>query len=172
MRPHVPLLACGVALLLVASGCLGAPGSTTGATGSSEPADTSASAAATGLPGDPVAWPDGPKERPDLPATLNESSVADYAESHEYRYVYNSLWFDASTEVTLECDLDGVERERDAWRATVTCTGYSDSDGTTDNGTITGTAAPHADYFTQTWVYWIDRDGDGDTVVHRVRPAE
>ncbi|MFC7070769.1 hypothetical protein [Halobaculum lipolyticum] len=172
MRPRDPLLACSLALLLVASGCLGAPGGRP-ATGT-DPVDTSPSPSpeATALPGDPVAWPDGPKERPPTPAALNESAVGDYAVTHEYRYVYNSLWFDRSTEVTVECDLDGVERERGAWRATVTCTGYSDSDGTTDDGTITGTPAPHADYFTQTWVYWIDRDADGDTVVHRVRAAD
>ena len=150
MRPRATLLACGIALLLVAGGCLGAPGSPAGTT---DPADASPTTAATPLPGDPVDWPDGPKERPPVPSTLTESSVGAYAETHEYRYVYNSLWFDASTEVTLECDLDGVERERDAWRATVTCTGYSDSDGTTGNGTITGTPAPHADYFTQTGGY-------------------
>ncbi|MFC7137449.1 hypothetical protein [Halobaculum litoreum] len=165
MRPRAPLPACCIALLLVASGCLGAPGAP------SAPADGSP-AAATALPGDPVAWPDGPKERPALPATLNESAVGSYALTHEYRYVYNSLWFDPSTEVTLECDLDGVARERGAWRATVTCTGYSNSDGHTDNGTITATPAPHADYFTQTWVYWVGDGEDGDTVVHRTRPEE
>ncbi|MFC7096655.1 hypothetical protein [Halobaculum marinum] len=164
-RPPRALLACSLALALVA-GCLGSPGT------SSPSATTSPSADSTSLPGDPVVWPDGPKERPPAPATLNESSVGEYAETHEYRYVYNSLWFDPSTEVTLECDLDGVDRDRGAWRATVTCTGYSNSDGRTDNGTITGTPGPHADYFTQTWVYWIDRSDDGDTVVHRVDAAE
>ncbi|SHG81535.1 hypothetical protein [Halobaculum gomorrense] len=171
MRPRTPpLLACGIALLLVTAGCLGAPGGRAdGPTATSSEAYTDASAtsvAAAGLPGEPVEWPDGPKTQPDPPATWNESSVGSFARTHEYRYVYNSLWYDESTEVSIECELDGVSRERDAWRAVVTCTASSNTGGDpVENGTATSTVM-HADYFTQTWAYWID--GETDTV-HRTR---
>ena len=167
-----PLLACGMALLLVTAGCLGLPGGRTGEpTPTSHGPDTAASAtsAVDGLPGEPVAWPDGPKTQPEPPGTWNESSVGSFARTYEYRYVYNSLWYDESTEVSIECELDGVTRESDAWHAVVTCTASSNTGGDpVENGTGTSTVM-HADYFTQTWAYWIDRETDA---VHRTRADE
>ena len=171
-------MAAVAAALLVTSGCLAAPGVPTtgdGSPGASEespatPTGTaSATAASTPLPGDSIDWPDGPKERPERPPTLNESAVGSFARSYEYRYVYNSLWYDETSEVSAECELDAVERRGDAWRAVVTCTAYSNTGGeSAGDGTATATSTVlHADWFTQTYVYWIDGQS-----VHRERAEE
>ncbi|WP_435062693.1 hypothetical protein [Halobaculum sp. EA56] len=169
MRPRSRALAAAVAAaLLLTSGCLAAPGGPmTGdtATGTS-PGSPATTASSTPLPGKSIAWPDGPKERPERPPELNESSVGSFARTYEYRYVYNSLWYDETSEVSLECEVDRVERRGDAWRAVVTCTGYSNTGGEAENGTATSTVV-HADWFTQTYVYWIDGES-----VHRERAGE
>ncbi|MFC6794627.1 hypothetical protein ACFQFH_10140 [Halobaculum halobium] len=153
------------------AGCLGAPGGRsdgpTGTASSVGPDGSETGVADTELPGDPVDWPDGPKERPDRPETLNESSVGSFARAYEYRYVYNSLWYDETSDVSAECESDAVERRGDAWRAVVTCTAYSNTGGeSTADGTATSTVL-HADWFTQTYVYWIDEES-----VHRERGEE
>lgn len=165
MRPRSALLAAATALLLVTAGCVATPGgpsTPTDATAESPTTTDSATSATTTVPGTPLAWPDGPKERPDRPATLTRSSVREFVYTTEYRYVYNSLWYDETSEVHAECEVDSVTRESGAWRAVVTCTAYSNSGGERENGTGTSTMV-HADYFTQTWVYWITDDS-----VHRV----
>jgi len=94
--------------------------------------------------------------------------VGAFAKTHEYRYVYNRLWYSEHTEVTLDCTLGGVT-ERDGWyEATVSCTGYSNTGGET-NGTET-VAPHHADWFTQTYVYSVKgalADSGGDERVAR-----
>jgi len=171
MRPRSRALIAAVAVALLAtSSCLATPGAPP--TGDGSPAtasadDTTEMAASTPLPGTSVDWPDGPKEAPERPSTLNESSVGAFARTYEYRYVYNSLWYDATSEVSAECELDAVERRGDAWRAVVTCTAYSNTGGeSTTDGTATSTVV-HADWFTQTYVYWIDEES-----VHRDRAEE
>ncbi|QZX98574.1 hypothetical protein [Halobaculum rubrum] len=168
MCPRSRTLIAAVAVaLLVTSGCLATPGTPTTGDGSpsaTSAGDTSATAASTSLPGTSIDWPDGPKERPERPTALNESSVGSFARTYEYRYVYNSLWYDETSEVSAECELDAVERRGDAWRAVVTCTAYSNTGGeSTADGTATSTVV-HADWFTQTYVYWIDGES-----VHRER---
>lgn len=164
------LIAAVTVALLVTSGCVATPGGP--ATGDGSPAATSAgattgTAASTPLPGTSIDWPDGPKEPPERPSTLNESSVGSFARTYEYRFVYNSLWYDETSEVSAECELDAVERRGDAWRAVVTCTAYSNTGGeSTADGTATSTVV-HADWFTQTYVYWIDEES-----VHRDRAEE
>lgn len=175
-RSRALIAAISVALL-VTSGCLATPGAPTTDDGSPSASDgspaatsadtTTAAAVSTPLPGTSVDWPDGPKERPTRPATLNESAVGSFARTFEYRYVYNSLWYDETSDVSSECELDAVERRGDAWRAVVTCTAYSNTGGeTTADGTATSTVV-HADWFTQTYVYWIDEES-----VHRERAEE
>lgn len=177
MRPRSPpLRVCGIALLLVTAGCLGAPGGRTDGPAATSPgtepggsATTDADAEHTELPGTSIDWPDGPKERPERPPTLNESSVGSFARTYEYRFVYNSLWYDETSEVSAECELDAVERRGDAWRAVVTCTAYSNTGGeSAGDGTATATSTVlHADWFTQTYVYWIDGES-----VHRERAED
>lgn len=171
MRPRSALLAAATALLLVTAGCVSTPGGpstpTDSPTEASPDAATSTAASATTVPGTPLDWPDGPKERPRRPETLTESSVREFVNTTEYRYVYNSLWYDDTTQVDAECAVDSVTRESGAWRAVVTCTAYSNTGGgPRENGTGTSTVV-HADYFTQTWVYWVTEDS-----VHRVESDE
>lgn len=144
---------------VLAAGCVGGLGpsnagdSPTGATDA--PGDQ--------LPDLTLSLPDGPKERPERPAELNRSSVRAYVHDFQYRYAYNSLWFSEYTEVTLDCSVASVTERREGYNVTVSCTGYSNTGGSTENGTATEL---HADYFTQAFVYYIDQDstlrtGDG-----------
>lgn len=139
-----------VALALLA-GCLG------GVSGTTTPIDTeSPTPTAAPLPDETVSLPDGPKTAPDRPSELDADSVAEYVRTYEYRYVYNSLWYSDDSNVNLECEVDGVEEIPAGWRAVVTCTGYSNTRGEA-TGTATATEL-HADWFTQTFVYYVDED--------------
>lgn len=115
------------------------------------------------MPGAPLLWPGGPKDQALIPESLTESSVREFVHTTEYRYVYNTLWYDDSSEVHVDCEVDSVAHEANGWRAVVTCTAYSNTGGDPrENGTGTSTVV-HADYFTQTYVYWVTEDS-----VHRV----
>lgn len=157
-KSSVPLIAV-FALAVLAAGCVQGPAGSPTATPTATPSETveSPTEIATDVqtppPNRTVEFPGGPKERPERPETLTEESVGAFAKTHEYRYVYNRLWYSEHTEVTLDCTLEGVT-ERDGWyEATVSCTGYSNTGGET-NGTET-VAPHHADWFTQTYVYSV-----------------
>lgn len=120
----------------------------------------------TPLPDRMVEWPDGPKERPAIPDELTESSVRSFAKTHEFRYVYNSLWYSKHSEVDVTCERPEVERIDVGWRAVVTCSGYSTTQGTPDEDGNTATPM-HADWFTQTWAYLIDENS-----IIRQRPGD
>lgn len=79
--------------------------------------------------------------------------MREYVRAFEYRYAYNSLWVNEYTEVTLECTVRSVNRTGYGYEAVVTCTGYSNTE-LPENAT--GTPAPHADWFTQTYRYRVD----------------
>ncbi|MFB6097358.1 MAG: hypothetical protein ABEJ74_08220 [Haloferacaceae archaeon] len=112
----------------------------------------------TPYPNRTVEFPEGPKSRPARPADLTRESVREFVHTHEYRYVYNSLWYNEHTDVSLECSVQSVEQRRDGYRAIVECTGSSNTGGNQlENSTRTATQV-HADYFTQTYVYYVDEN--------------
>lgn len=121
---------------------------------------------ATPLPQGSVGVPDGPKESPEHPVTVNESAVRRYVKTFEYRIVYNSLWVNEHTDVTLACRVDNVSKRSWGYEAVVTCTGYSNTD-VPQNGTAT--AGSHADWFTQSFQYRVSGNA---THRHRVDPRE
>ena len=86
---------------------------------------------------------------------IHSSSVRDDVHSHEYRYAYNSLWFNEHSAVTLDCRVDGVTERSWGYEAVVTCTGYSNTDLPPDS---TAEPAPHADWFTQSFRYLVSED--------------
>ena len=160
MRPRV-ILAALVSLALVTAGCAGTPTGEPTATLTGGSAG-SATTTPTGPPTDTVDFPDGPKSPPARPSALDESSVRECVRTHEYRYAYNSLWFNEYTEVTLDCRVDGVTRRTWGYEAVVTCTGCSN---TVVPENATATPGPHADWFTQSFRY---RVSDGATERSRV----
>lgn len=131
------------------------------------PTDTPVTGPATPLPNETVSLPEGPKVAPDRPAALTAETVRRYARTFEYRYVYNSLWYNEYSDVTADCEVDTVERVDVGWKAVVTCTAYSNTGGPTD-----GTASPtelHADWFTQSFTYLLD---ENSTVRREATDAE
>jgi len=145
-----------VALVLLA-GCVSSPGQSPTDTDSPPPTSTDAPTTAS-TPGEEAAveWPDGPKAQPERPDDLTAERVGEFVRTHEYRYVYNSLWYGEYTTVSLDCSTESVASAGDGYRAVATCTGYSNTRGPS-NGTETVTAV-HADWFTQTFVYYVDAD--------------
>jgi len=149
-----------VAALAVA-GCVGAPaesGSPTSDTDADDTPDPTTSDTATVEPRSDteVEWPEGPKERPDRPAAWSESTAREFVKTHEYRYAYNGLWYGPKTDVTLECEIDDADPVADGYEVTVSCTGYSNTQTVVEEG---GTPVEmHADYFTQTYTYYVDDD--------------
>lgn len=133
------------------AGCVGGLGPSTGGESPANATDTPDDE----LPDLTLTLPDGPKERPERPAELNRSTVRDYVLDFEYRYAYNSLWYSEHTEVNLDCSVDSVTEHRQGYNVTVSCTGYSNTGGATEDGTAT---VLHADYFTQAFVYYVDAD--------------
>ena len=158
-----PALLIGLVLL---AGCLGGAGSPaettehspTTSTESSPPSSSTPAATPTPFPDTVVPFPDGPKERPDRPTNLTAETVSEFVRVHEYRYVYNRLWYGDATEVSVNCEVRSVERVGDGYRAVVGCSGYSNTRGTPGpNATGTATAV-HADYFTRYYAYLVDDD--------------
>jgi hypothetical protein len=137
-------------LALVTAGCAGSPPDGTPATGTPTQTPT-----VTPDRSGTIDFPDGPKERPDRPSTLNASSVREYVRTHEYRYAYNSLWVNEYTDVTLDCRVDDVHRRDGGYEAVVTCTGHSNT-RVPENATVT--PGPHADWFTQSFRYYVSED--------------
>ncbi|WP_424016627.1 hypothetical protein ACOZ4N_12070 [Halorientalis pallida] len=103
----------------------------------------------TPLPAGEVDFPEGTKERPEPPSPATEAAVREYVETHESRYVYNSLWMGEDTDVVVNCRVDSLEQRQWGYEAIVTCTGYSDSPA---NATAT---SAHADWFTQSYRYRV-----------------
>ncbi len=110
----------------------------------------------TPLPNRTVGLPDGPKTAPERPDELTTATVREYARQFEYRYVYNSLWYNQYSEVSAECEVLWSTETDIGWKVVVSCTAYSNTGGPTE-----GTASPtvlHADWFTQVYTYLIDED--------------
>ncbi len=146
-----------VAVMLVA-GCVGGPGQTPTDTDTAVPTATESPTTDDPTPDEnaTVEWPEGPKSRPERPANLTTERVREFVKTHEYRYVYNSLWYGQHTNVTLDCSVDKVGPAGEGYEAIVSCTGYSNTRGPIQ-GTRTATEV-HADWFTQTYVYYVDED--------------
>jgi hypothetical protein len=138
-------------VLVLTAGCVGTPLGSDGPSGES-PASPGPTAA-TPFPGYAIDFPDGPKELPERPTPLNGSSVRDYTRTVEYRYAYNSLWYGAGSEVSVDCTVDSVTKRSSGYAAVVTCTGYSNTRGTA-SGTVTGTVL-HADWGSRTARYRV-----------------
>lgn len=122
----------------------------------SSPESSTVTNPGTPLPDTTEELPDGPKSRPERPETLTEETVSEYAETFEYRYVYNSLWYNQYSNVSVTCEVLSAEEVPVGWKAVVSCTAYSNTAGPKD-----GTESPtvvHADWFTQVFTYLIDED--------------
>ena len=120
------------------------------------PSAAQSPASATPLPDRTVALLDGPKARPDRPDSLTLETARTYAREFEYRYVYNSLWYGESTDVTLSCEVVDARAVDVGYEVVVSCTGYSNTNNDSD-GNATATMV-HADYFTQVYTYLLDED--------------
>ncbi|MFB6143151.1 MAG: hypothetical protein ABEJ30_07395 [Halorientalis sp.] len=136
--------------LLVTAGCVGAPGDA--APGTSPTPETSPTPDGTPTPsgdstpgqddpdaepplnGSTVEWPAGPKDRPAIPASLTEPSVRAFVGTFEYRYVYNNLYVDEGTNVSLDCSVQSVTSQAEGYTAVVECTGYSNTRTTVEPG--------------------------------------
>lgn len=183
-----------VAVLLVAAGCVAGPGGPVSPTTDSptdsqttpspdEPSPGSDSPTAdssepspigtpvvrpgTPLPNTTVDLPEGPKTAPERPDTLTEATVSEYAKTFEYRYVYNSLWYNQYSNITADCHVVSATEAEVGWKVVVSCTAYSNTRGPAD-----GTESPttlHADWFTQVYTYLIDEDS---TVRRRATEGE
>lgn len=129
---------------------------TTGTTPIDEPTTqsvevaTSLPAGGVEFPAEAAEFPDGPKSPPERPAELTAESVREYVQTFEYRYVYNSLHYDETSEVTETCGVDSVTEYGEGFRVVVWCTASSNTER---NGTTI-----HADYFTQYATYFVGPD--------------
>lgn len=145
--------------LLGLAGCSGVvPGENGDTITPAQPSDTSTPVGETPTPypDTTTELPDGPMEPPKRPAELNRTSAASYVQTFEYRYAYNILWYDDSSDVNVECDVESVEPDQDGYRVTVGCYGYSNTGGET-NGTATATEV-HADWGDRSFTYYVDAD--------------
>lgn len=140
--------------LVVAAGCVGGPLAGSSSPTGDSPRSPQPTTADTPSPGDPVTFPDGPKERPERPATLNGSSIREYVRTLESRIAYNSLWYGEGSDVELECSVESVSERSSGYEAVVTCYGYSNTRGTVDGSTATGTTL-HADWGSQSFRYRV-----------------
>lgn len=141
-----------IGLILVVSGCLGAPAGSPTATPTRS--DTALSSTATPT-AEPVSLPDGPKDRPARPESLTEASVREYVQTMEYRWVYNSLWRGPDTDVHVTCEIEGVEVQDEGYEVVVSCNGYADIDPPENS---TATPGPHYDYSTQVYLYVVTEE--------------
>jgi hypothetical protein len=147
---------------LATAGCVSGPGQqATDGTADETPAGTDSTTVPptdTDVPrqSGEVEWPDGPKERPDRPDEWSESAAREFVKTHEYRYAYNSLWYGDASDVNLECEVHSSSPAGDGYEVVVSCTGYSNTQTVVDDG---GTPVEmHADWFTQTFRYYVDDD--------------
>lgn len=131
------------------SGEASTSGTTTTNSTTTEPT-THALGVETSLPEGSVEFPDGPKSRPKRPGDLTAETVREYVKTFEYRWVYNKLYHDETTEVHEECGVDSVTEYGEGFRVVVWCSAYAnyESDGRT----------VHADYFTQYATYSVGSD--------------
>jgi len=145
-----------IAAVLGLAGCVGPPGGPASSTSDTDAPTTSDTETVDPRSDTEVEWPDGPKERPERPDEWTEATASEFVKTHEYRYAYNSLWYDDTSDVSLECETQGSEPAGDGYEVQVSCTGYSNSEVTVEEG---GTPVEqHADWFTQTFTYYVDDD--------------
>jgi hypothetical protein len=107
----------------------------------------------TSLPEGSVEFPDGPKSRPERPDDLTAETVRQYVKTFEYRWVYNKLYHDETTEVHEECGVDSVTEYGVGFRVVVWCSAWATYES--------GGETVHADYFTQYATYFV---GSNSTV--------
>jgi hypothetical protein len=155
-RPRVHALV--VAALLVTAGCVDGP-----LGGAGTPTDGTRTTSAP-LPGTEATVGDGPKERPDRPPTLNESSTVDYVRTFEYRLSYNALHYGPGSDVSLDCTVETLVERPYGYTALVTCTGYSNTQGTATNETAT---VVHADWGSRTFRYRVSPNATTRTRAER-----
>lgn len=110
-------LLASVALAAGGAGCLDSLGSGPGRAGPSTP-----------LPNRTVALPDGPKTPPERPASLSADSARELALLYEYRFVYNTLWRNDDSAVTLSCRVVDTSAFDHGYRVTVSCRGYAETE--------------------------------------------
>mgnify|MGYP007124903562 CR=1 FL=1 len=129
---------------------------------SATPATATPTAAPTPLPDRVVELPAGPKALPERPDRPTGETVGAYARVVEYRYAYNALYYNEYTNVTLDCWTESTNRTAVGWTVVVSCRGYSNTRPPTES-TATGV---HADWFTQTFRYYVDENSTirGDQV--------
>lgn len=94
------------------------------------------------VPGAPVKFPEGPNEPPEKPDTLNRSSVRDYVQTYEYRYLYNKLWQGEYTDASIEVIIGGVSKRPYGFVVLVQSGGHSNVRPPENS---TATPGPHAD---------------------------
>lgn len=104
----------------------------------------------TSLPDGEVDLPDGPKSRPDHPEELTRERVREYAKTVEYRWLYNRLAGDETTEVRVECGVESVTEYGEGYRVVVRCSASA-------NGGR-GETTVHADYFARYATYFVGPD--------------
>lgn len=105
----------------------------------------------TSLPEGTVEFNDGPKSPPERPDDLTPERVREYVATYERRHVYNGLYYDETSEVHQECEVETVTEYGVGFRVVVRCSAYSNTGG--ENETTL-----HADYFTQYATYFVGPD--------------
>ncbi len=105
----------------------------------------------TSLPEGTVDFNDGPKSPPERPDDLTAERVREYVATYERRHVYNGLYYDETSEVHQQCEVDTVTEYGVGYRVVVWCSAYSNTGG--ENETTL-----HADYFTQYATYFVGPD--------------
>ncbi|MEZ3145786.1 hypothetical protein [Halobaculum sp. MBLA0143] len=150
----LPTLACLAVVVL--AGCVAGPAAPSSST------TTAPTPGATPLPDRVVELPDGPKTLPERPDRLTAETVGQYAQTVEYRYAYNGLYYSQYSNVTLSCWTESTDRTAVGWEVVVSCRGYSNTRPPTESTA----SAVHADWFTQTFRYYVDEDSTirGDRV--------
>lgn len=134
------LLVHGISLLsLSVSGCL----SSNQASSTQDTDNTSTVTSRTMSPRtvsleEQPAFPDGPKEKPSIPDVWNESSSRVYAKEYEKRRLYNEYYTENTEELTIMCDVTGVENSQNGYKVTLYCQGVQYMEGTTHHGDYIG----------------------------------
>lgn len=125
------------------------------ATGMMTTASTTASATSststptmTPFPDFVVSLPDGPRDPPPRPDELTETSVRDYVETYEYRYVYNHLSRKDGTP-TVSSSVNDVLDVPVGWAVGVQARGHVNYGGTT---------TVHADFGGHPLTYFVDEN--------------
>lgn len=147
---------------LASAGCLGtgSPATATESPTGSPTTIGSPTTTTTASGFEDATFADGPMDAPDRPDSLGESAVREYVRTFEHNRVYNLLWMGEGTDVTLDCKTHAVEPVDGGYDVLVSCTGYSNSDGSQSSDSTTTEPPVHSDWFTQYFVYRVTEDGD------------